>query len=72
MALITSFRMGNITTSIQNDNFMIYDNRSGIAIRSRGTYGTTGPRLAIQDDGNLVLYDTDGKPIWATMSIGRG
>jgi hypothetical protein len=33
--------------------------------------GTIGDRMAIQDDGNLAIYDMRGKSIWATDTAGN-
>ncbi len=33
--------------------------------------GETGDHLDMQSDGNLVLYDTAGKALWATMTNGH-
>jgi hypothetical protein len=35
--------------------------------RTRGSY-----YLTLQDDGNLVLYEDDDEPIWATGTVGQG
>lgn len=34
--------------------------------------GTTGVRLVMQNDGNLVLYNTSGSAIWAAGTGGQG
>jgi hypothetical protein len=31
-----------------------------------GTDGHPGSHLVVQDDGNLVIYAPDGRPVWAT------
>ena len=30
-----------------------------------------GARLVFQDDGNLVMYATDGRPVWDSMGYVR-
>lgn len=58
---------------MQHDgNFVIYDNRDGSAIWATGTFGTSGRKLIMQDDGNLVLYDRFNAAIWSSQSFGRG
>jgi len=37
-----------------------------------GTAGAGASRLAMQKDGNLVLYARDGRPLWATGTDGQG
>lgn len=34
--------------------------------------GTSGDRLVMQEDGNLVIYSADGAPLWATNTSGNG
>ncbi|MGP4001754.1 hypothetical protein [Streptomyces sp. 8N706] len=49
---------------MQSDgNFVLYD-VNGRALWATGTYGRPGAYLAIQDDGNLVVYR--GGALWAT------
>ena len=36
------------------------------------TTGNSASRLAMQKDGNLVLYARDGEPLWATETDGQG
>jgi outer membrane protein assembly factor BamB len=31
---------------------------------------TTGDRVAMQEDGNLVIYDAVGEPLWASGTFG--
>jgi hypothetical protein len=36
---------------------------------SSHTGGNPGARLHVQDDGNVVIYARDGRPIWATHTV---
>jgi hypothetical protein len=42
------------------------------ALWSLGTSGRPGNVLTMQTDGNLVVYDTAGRPVWSTGSFGSG
>ena len=58
-------------------NFVLYVSRHWIAknaLWSSGTCGRgTGPyRLVMQDDGNLVVYDTYGVATWASDTCRKG
>jgi hypothetical protein len=73
-----------LQSSIQNTNGQgIAQSCTNIEIRPNGNQnasfgkGTkwvtcTNYRLELQSDGNFVLYNTSGKPIWATGTEGRG
>lgn len=58
----------------QSDGNIIYsyhtDKDNSTAIWTSGTYGANpAMTLAMQFDGNLVAYDTNGKPIWNSQSF---
>jgi len=46
-------------------NFVVYD---GADVKFQtGTVGNPGAYLAFQNsDGNLVIYSSNGQPLWAT------
>jgi hypothetical protein len=53
----------------QNDNnYVLYDNStSRVALWASNTYtGVFGGKLAVQADGNLVVYDSGMRALWAT------
>lgn len=39
------------------------------ALWSAGTFGSRASILAVQRDGNVVLYDTAGRPLWSTNTF---
>jgi hypothetical protein len=43
---------------------------SGRAIYGTGTHGNPGAYLAVQDDGNLVIYSPSGRPLWTSDTHG--
>jgi hypothetical protein len=55
------------TAVMQTDgNFVFYTNSSlSTAAWSTSTYGNSGAFLNLQDDGNLVVYNSSNVPIWA-------
>jgi hypothetical protein len=50
---------------MQSDGNLVCYNASGQPYWASRTDGHPGARLAVQDDGNVVIY-VDGQPIWAT------
>lgn len=55
-------------------NIEIRPNGNQNASFAKGTKWVTctNYKLELQTDGNLVLYNTSGRPIWATGTVGRG
>lgn len=51
---------GNFELRRTADNILVWES------------GTSGDMLAMQADGNLVIYDGDGEPIWTTSTSGKG
>ncbi len=51
-------------------NFVVYG--YGQAIWSSRTAGTGRSRLALQPDGNLVVYSGSGAPVWQSSTAGTG
>lgn len=61
---------GQYRVIMQNDgNLVMYGN--GIALWASNT-NATNAILAMQGDGNLVIYDGTGRPIWASNTNGTG
>lgn len=46
--------------------------KAGVTRWTSGTGGHPGARLTLQSDGNLVIYDSAGVPLWATGTNGVG
>ena len=46
-------------------NFVIYDAWDG-AVWSSSTHNHPGAYLAVQNDGDVVIFNQDGVPIWRT------
>jgi hypothetical protein len=53
----------------QDGNLVLYTPQ-GKAIWATGTNGTAANMLAVQTDGNVVLYN-NGRPVWATDTSGN-
>jgi hypothetical protein len=49
---------------MQLDGNLVMYTTSNRAIRSTNTHGNPGAFLAVQDDGNLVIYSKAKKPLW--------
>jgi hypothetical protein len=59
----------NYTTYFQGDgNFVTYS-PSG-PVWNTGT-NAIGARLALQNDGNLIIYDLDDRVVWTTNTGGH-
>ena len=54
-----------------NGNLILSADAGRVALWSTGTTSGTGSYLAMQDDGNLVVYSAQGKAVWATMTNGH-
>ncbi|XP_072966836.1 mannose-specific lectin-like [Typha angustifolia] len=67
-----SLTYGSYGLIMQADcNLVLYDN--GNPVWSSGTYGQgSGCRLALQSDGNLVIYDVVNRAVWASNSYKGG
>ena len=61
---------GRFVALLQGDgNFVVFaDGRPGFATRTRAA----GAALALQSDGNVVIYDSQGRPLWASGTGGSG
>ena len=44
---------------------------AGTAMWAAGTHGNDGSAAIVQDDGNLVIYASDGRPLWASDTCCR-
>jgi hypothetical protein len=51
-----------------NGELVIY--KQAYPIWSSGTHGNPGAILAVQEDGNLAIYNKYRKPVWATGTNG--
>lgn len=49
---------------------MLYDSVDGTAQWNSGTGGTSAGQVAMQSDGNVVVYDTQGAALWTTGTAG--
>jgi hypothetical protein len=49
---------------------VLYDS-GGVARWASNTSGNTGAVLAIQGDGNVVIYSSTGVPLWSTGTGGH-
>lgn len=59
--------------TLQGDsNLVLYRQGSSTAMWQSGTFGTAAAKLIMQPDGNLVIYDVNGKPVWASSTNGKG
>jgi hypothetical protein len=67
----------NARWTLGTDYILLFSATGNLEIRSaaQGTLvwetETTGDRLVMQEDGNLVIYAADGEPIWASNSWGH-
>jgi subtilisin family serine protease len=62
----------NYELRFQHDgNVVLYRRSDNRPLWATGTNGRNGAYLAMQPDGNLVLYNTSNYPIWATGTNGR-
>jgi hypothetical protein len=64
----------NVTAFMQTDgNFVVYANpwSSWIPLWSSGTWGQPGSYLALQNDGNLVVYNQHNNWTWASHTCCR-
>jgi hypothetical protein len=64
----------NVTAFMQTDgNFVVYANpwSSWIPLWSSGTWGQPGSYLALQNDGNLVVYNQYNNWTWASHTCCR-
>jgi len=50
----------------EDGNMVIYESPRGKAIWASGTDHSGAERLAVQNDGNVVLYNARGRPVWHT------
>ncbi len=62
---------GNVTLTMTAAGDLRLTQRGGIPIWSSGT-AIAGSRLAVQSDGNVVIYAPTGEPVWTTMTYSPG
>lgn len=59
----------------EDANLCLYPNKEkNFPLWTSGTYlkGSPPHVLVMQDDGNLVIYDSNKKPTWSTNTHGKG
>lgn len=54
-----------------NGNLVICASGDPTPLWQTNTAGNPGAFVAFQQDGNLVLYDKDAHPLWASDTIGK-
>lgn len=54
----------------RDGNVVLYDQTRGKPLWHTGTYGRATTVLAVQGDGNVVLYDRD-RPLWSSRTHGH-
>ena len=52
-------------------NFVTYTSSVGAPVWATNTAGFPGARLLVQNDGNVVVYDTADVPRWASNTCCR-
>jgi hypothetical protein len=52
-------------------NFVVYRNDDWSKLWSSGTDGHPEASVVMQDDGDLVIYASDGKRLWSTATGGN-
>ena len=54
---------------MQGDGNLVVDSPGPTALWDSATAGNPAARLLVQDDGNVVIYRTDGTAAWATNTV---
>lgn len=65
---------GRFEFKFQGDsNLVLYKYSGGVAkpIWAANTWNMGGDKLIMQEDGNLVIYKSNGTPIWSTNTWGK-
>ena len=63
--------------SVGNDYTLLFSETGNLQLRSMASptplweTATTGERFVVQEDGNLVIYDLQGEPVWASDTAGH-
>ena len=60
---------GNAVLTMRRDGNLVLSRRRGRRLQrvwSSRTSGNPGARLVMQEDGNLVIYDSGGSPLWSS------
>ncbi|MVU82773.1 LysM peptidoglycan-binding domain-containing protein [Nocardia sp. ET3-3] len=71
LGLGQSLQNGTYTLTLQNDGNLVL-NEPGDEVWASGTHGQDVQRAVMQDDGNFVLYKSDGSAAWSTETNGKG
>ncbi|MEC3957172.1 LysM peptidoglycan-binding domain-containing protein [Nocardia sp. CDC153] len=71
LGLGQSLQNGAYSLTLQNDgNLVLMD--AGAEVWASGTHGQDVQRAVMQDDGNFVLYKSDGSAAWSSGTNGKG
>ncbi len=54
---------------IPDGNLVLYDATKTRVFWATNTYPNSGAYLVLQDDGNMVMFNSLGKTIWATNTL---
>jgi lysophospholipase L1-like esterase len=60
----------NVQANLQGDGYLVAV-RNGQTIWSSRVSGTPGVEVRMQEDGNLVMYDSNGAMVWQTHTSGN-
>ncbi|GAB2532846.1 LysM peptidoglycan-binding domain-containing protein [Nocardia heshunensis] len=71
LGLGSSLQNGGYSLTLQNDGNLVLT-EAGTEVWASGTHGQDVQRATMQDDGNFVLYKSDGTPAWSTGTNGTG
>ncbi len=70
--LLSKNRQWALTLQAADGNLVLYNQGDGNGYWNAETPGTAPGKLAMQSDGNLVIYDRRGAPIWDVHMAGQG
>lgn len=71
LGLGQSLQNGGYSLTLQNDGNLVLT-EPGNEVWASGTHGQDVQRAVMQEDGNFVLYKSDGKAAWSTQTTGKG
>ncbi|GAB0102278.1 LysM peptidoglycan-binding domain-containing protein [Nocardia sp. JMUB6875] len=71
LGLGQSLQNGDYSLTLQNDGNLTLTEPGG-EVWASGTHGQDVQRGVMQDDGNFVLYKSDGSAAWSTGTNGKG
>jgi hypothetical protein len=73
--MLTSQNGQYVMILLKDGNLVIFDKTTWKTVWSTSTGSSTRTgilKLAMQNDGNLVIYDSAGAPVWASNTAGKG